>query len=101
MEFRILGDFELLAGGHRVELGPAKQRILLAAMVVEAGRTVTADALIDLIWDDALPGDARNVLHTYVARVRRVLERARGQDDENVQLRHRPGGYELVVNAER
>src|SRR5688500_12081802 len=99
MEFRILGDFELEADGRGVALGPAKQRILLAALLVDLGRTVSSDALIDCIWDgEALPGDPRNVLHTYVARVRRLLQVAHSRDEDQVLLRHNASGYQLVVD---
>jgi DNA-binding SARP family transcriptional activator/tetratricopeptide (TPR) repeat protein len=94
VELRLLGPLELLVGEMRVDLGPAKQRVLLAALVAEAGRVVSAEMLIDQVWDESPPDNARNVLHTYVARVRRVLGQA------GVTLRRGPGGYELVVDPQ-
>src|SRR4051812_39410483 len=99
MEIRLLGALELVAAGRSVDLGPAKQRTLLAATAFDVGRPVGVDALIDRIWDDRPPAEARSVLHTYVARVRRVLEGASRQGGAQVTLLRRSGGYELAAEA--
>jgi DNA-binding SARP family transcriptional activator/tetratricopeptide (TPR) repeat protein len=115
VDIRLLGALELLAGGRSIDLGPAKQRVLLAATAVDAGQPVTVDTLTDRIWDSAPPAEARSVLHTYVARVRRILADAqrdaaladdplggRGVDHGGpVTLQRRAGGYQLIVEADR
>jgi len=40
MEFRILGPIEAIESGRSVALGPAKQRALLAALLVHANEVV-------------------------------------------------------------
>jgi DNA-binding SARP family transcriptional activator len=47
MEFRILGPLEVISGGEVVELGGAKQRALLAALLLNANEVVSLDQLID------------------------------------------------------
>lgn len=42
-------------------------------LLVERGGVVSADRLIDVLWDEHPPPSARNSLQTYVARLRRVL----------------------------
>uniref|UniRef100_UPI003F4914B9 AfsR/SARP family transcriptional regulator n=1 Tax=Nonomuraea sp. CA-252377 TaxID=3240003 RepID=UPI003F4914B9 len=101
MEFRLLGAFELVAGGRSLDLGPAKQRILFASLAVDAGHPVPAETLIDRIWDDTPPREPRKVLHTYVARSRRVLEQARYLDDEQIALERRADGYQLIMDLDR
>jgi DNA-binding SARP family transcriptional activator/tetratricopeptide (TPR) repeat protein len=49
------------------------QRVLLAALLVDAGRAVTVDSLLERIWGDLPPAGARHALHTYVARIRKLL----------------------------
>lgn len=100
MELRLLGALELVAGGHSVDLGPAKQRILIASLAVEAGHLVPTETLIDRLWDDAPPREPRKVLHTYVARSRRVLEQARYLDDGRIALDRRADGYRLTMDLD-
>jgi DNA-binding SARP family transcriptional activator len=92
---RTLGEIQLLASGHRVPLGPRKQRTLLAAFLVDAGRSVPADTLIDRVWADAAPAESRNVLYTYVTRLRRILISA---DVSAPALRRQAGGYLLDID---
>src|SRR3954468_24309562 len=92
--FRLLGAFEVTVGDERIDLGPAKQQILLAALAVDAGRPVPAETLIYRIWDDDAPAEARKVLHTYVARVRRVLSAM------PAAIERGSGGYRLVVDPD-
>jgi DNA-binding SARP family transcriptional activator/Tfp pilus assembly protein PilF len=100
VEIRLLGTFEVRSAGRSVDLGPAKQRILLAALAVEAGKPVPADALIDRIWDECAPREARGALHTYVARTRRVLAQATDHGRTWISIRRRMGGYELAVDRD-
>lgn len=100
VEIRLLGVVELVSAGRQVPLGPAKQRSLLAAVTVDVGRPVPASVLIDRVWDDSTPVDARAALHTYVARVRAVLADAADPagDGPPVGLERRAGGYQLVAD---
>lgn len=75
MQFRVLGPLEVRSRGEVHRLGSAKQRMLLAALLIEPGKAVTADRLIDLLWGEDPPPSARNSLQTYVARVRAELSR--------------------------
>ncbi|MCX5115061.1 AfsR/SARP family transcriptional regulator [Streptomyces sp. NBC_00378] len=74
-EFRILGPVEVHDGrtGRRVVPSGTKQRTLLAALVVEAGRTLTVDRLADELWGDEPPQRAANAVQAHVARLRRML----------------------------
>ncbi len=89
-----------MAGGCALPLGPSKQRTLLAALVFDAGHPVTAETLIDRVWDDAPPAAARSGLHSNVARVRRVLEQACAAGGHQVSLERWSGGYRLVVDPD-
>ena len=58
MEFRVLGAVEAAADGVPVDLGSRKQRLVLAVLLLEAGRPVSLDRLLDLLWPTA-PRPAR------------------------------------------
>ena len=40
VEFRLLGDIEVLADGHRLDIGPARQRCVLVALLIDVNRLV-------------------------------------------------------------
>ncbi|MGY1497221.1 AfsR/SARP family transcriptional regulator [Streptomyces sp. QTS52] len=71
--FRLLGPVELWVSGRPVDLGPAKRRTVLAALLVDAGRWVAVDTLIDRVWSEEPPAQVRATLYAHIARIRRVL----------------------------
>ncbi|MFG1946727.1 BTAD domain-containing putative transcriptional regulator [Nonomuraea sp. NPDC048826] len=73
MEFRLLGPVEVWSEGGQVPLGGAKPRALLAALLLEAGRVVPRERLIGAVWDEDPPSTARQILHTYVASLRKAF----------------------------
>ena len=72
MEFRVLGPFEVLHEGAVVPLSAAKQRALLAMLLLKSGTTVSGSRLIEDLWEQP-PVSARKVLQTYVSKLRQVL----------------------------
>lgn len=73
MWFSILGPLYIDSAGVEVPVQPARQRVILAALLVKATHVVTADALTEFVWDGAAPPGARVTLRTYVSRLRRAL----------------------------
>ncbi|MEK8104742.1 helix-turn-helix domain-containing protein [Micromonospora sp. M12] len=59
--------------GHPVELGRRQERFLLGLLLLEPGRVLRTERLIELLWSDVGVADRRSTLHTYVARLRRRL----------------------------
>jgi DNA-binding SARP family transcriptional activator/pimeloyl-ACP methyl ester carboxylesterase len=89
LEFRILGPLEVVAGTKQLALGGAKQRALLARLLLDAGRTVTAERLVDDLWGDEPPETARKMIQIYVSRLRKLLPEG--------SLQTRAPGYQLTV----
>ena len=77
MQFRVLGPLEVDAGGGPIPLGGPKQRTVLAHLLVRANQLVPADSLVDEIWGEEPPDQARNIIQTYVSHLRKVLGRDR------------------------
>src|SRR5262245_14701941 len=96
MEFRILGTLEVVADDQHLELGGARQRALLAMLLIRANEVVSADRLIDELWHQSPPEGATNALHASVSRLRRVL-RPVLSSDSSAALRTTPPGYVLEV----
>src|SRR5688572_7804222 len=70
---RVLGPLDILAGGRVTTLGSARQRELLAVLVVHAGQVVATDTLIDVLWGDVPPPSAAHTVQGLVSRLRSVL----------------------------
>src|SRR6478672_6944550 len=73
VEIRLLGPFEVLAGGAPADVGGSKRQALLAMLALRQGRTVDVDGLVDALWGEELPAAPRNALHHHIARLRAAL----------------------------
>ncbi|WP_020669214.1 AfsR/SARP family transcriptional regulator [Amycolatopsis nigrescens] len=91
-ELNVLGSVELRADGQRVELGPAKQRCVLAVLLLADGQ-VSTGTLIDRVWGERSPAEARNALYSYLTRLRKALRGSAAGAD----IRRYSGGYLLEV----
>ena len=91
LRFRLLGPLVAERGGIALELGPRKQRAVLALLLLEANRVVPTERLIDELWGDAPPETARSALQVYVAGLRKAL------GDDGGSLRTQAPGYVLDV----
>ncbi len=72
--FGILGPLEVTADGRTTRLGGARPRRLLAMLLLNAGQVVSADRLVDAVWDATPPASADVTLRTHVASLRRHLD---------------------------
>jgi DNA-binding SARP family transcriptional activator len=72
-DFRILGALEVFRDGELLPLGGMRQRMVLAVLLLHAREIVSAERLIDEVWDEAPPETARNVLQSYVSQLRKAL----------------------------
>jgi predicted ATPase/DNA-binding SARP family transcriptional activator len=94
VRFQVLGSLAVRAGDSSIEIGGPRQRTLLAALLVNAGRVVSVDALTDALWGDDPPADPRNAIQTHVARLRETL-------GDDAPLVTRAPGYVLEVGADQ
>ncbi|HJQ96037.1 MAG TPA: BTAD domain-containing putative transcriptional regulator [Acidimicrobiia bacterium] len=74
MRYQVLGPLTATLDDRTVNLGGPKQRLVLGLLLLEAGHTVTADRLIDRLWDDSPPEGARHTLQAYISELRKVLD---------------------------
>ena len=93
LSFHVLGRLEAYSDGVEVELGPRKQRALLALLLLNANRVVSTERLIDDLWGDAPPSTARAALQVYVAGLRKAL------GGDGATLRTKAPGYVLELEA--
>ena len=91
--FQVLGPVGAVRSGLPVVLGGRRQRWLLALLLVEPGRVVSSDRLIDELWVGDPPRSAEGTLRVYVSRLRSALG--------ETTLLARPPGYVLEIEPER
>src|SRR5205823_4209865 len=101
MEFRILGPLEVWEGDRALSLGGAKQRAVLAILLIQPNRVVSADRLIELLWGDDPPETANNSLQVYVSHLRKLLEPERSRGAVNEIIVSQPPGYMIRIDAEQ
>src|SRR4249919_1122920 len=89
VRFRVLGALEVEVDGVVAELGGARQRAVLAVLLMHANEPVATDRLVSESWGEAAPATATKTAQVYVSRLRRTL----GNDT----LTTTPGGYLLRV----
>jgi DNA-binding SARP family transcriptional activator len=92
VDYRILGPLEVVEANGPLPLGGPKQRALLALLLLHANEVVSADTLIDRLWEGEAPPTATKVVQVQVWRLRKAL----GRD----ALVTRPPGYLLRVGPD-
>ena len=100
MEYRILGPLQACDGDRLLSLGGARQRALLAVLLLHANQVVSSDRLIDHLWGDEPPETASTALQVSISRLRRTLEPDRAPRGEAHLIQTRPPGYELRVGQD-
>jgi DNA-binding SARP family transcriptional activator len=73
VEFRLLGPLEVRDGESVLAVGGAKQRALLAVLLLHTNEVVSRDRLIDELWGECSPPNAGHRLDTQVSRLRKTL----------------------------
>ena len=93
MEFRLLGPLEMRDGDREVRLRGGKERALLALLLLNAGRTLALDRIVDDLWGADVPETAQKMVQVYVSHLRKLLPTG--------TLQTRPPGYALVFEPEQ
>ena len=73
MDYRILGPLEVLDGERRLNTGGAKQRGVLALLLLHGNEALSRDLIIDELWGESPPQTAAKVLQNCVSALRKEL----------------------------
>ena len=90
-EVRLLGPVQVVRAGREVAPGGPKQRAVLALLLLEAGRVVSAGRLVEQVWRGCPPPGAAKTLRSYVSRLRALVQ-------PEADLVARSGGYVITVD---
>lgn len=94
LRFTLLGPVQIIADGTPLTGVAPRHRAVLGYLLLNAGRVISMERLIDAMWGHDRPDTARSQIHASITAVRRVL---RGAGAVHV-LETRAGGY--VVSPE-
>ncbi|MDP9841711.1 AfsR/SARP family transcriptional regulator [Streptosporangium lutulentum] len=97
MEFFVLGPLTAGVGDERLDLGSARQRIVLAALLLDANRTVTVSRLMEAIYGHDPPVTSRSQVQNCVSALRRLFD-SHGHPDLIVTTSQ---GYALQIPGAR
>ena len=92
MRFRMLGPLLVYDGSSWSAIRAAQQRLVAALLLLEAGRAVPVERLVDELWGERPPPTAAATVRGYVMRLRRLIGGGAGGP-----LVTRGLGYELVI----
>ena len=73
MDFGLLGPLTVSDGARPVAVSAPRQRVLLATLLLSAGRVVSVDTLAEVLWDGEPPAGARGAMHSAIQRLRSAL----------------------------
>ena len=97
---RVLGPLEVAVDGVPADLGGPRQRCVLARLIAEHSRVVSADRLIEDLYADEAPPRALAAVQSYVSHLRRVLEPGRAAWAPAGVLITSPPGYAVRLGRD-
>src|SRR5262249_29159979 len=95
IEVGLRGPLDIRVAGRAVPFRSPKHRILLAALLVEPGRTVPVAKLVEAVWGAAPPANPRRAVQLYITRVRTVLAEAGARELIHTEL----DGYRADIDV--
>jgi DNA-binding SARP family transcriptional activator len=100
VQFDILGPLQVLDAGRPLVLGRPKQRAVLAILLLDAGRVVSLDRLVEELWGPQAPAQALASVQAYVSHLRRLLEPQRAPGAPATVLVNQAPGYRIVLGPD-
>jgi predicted ATPase/DNA-binding SARP family transcriptional activator len=99
--FRVLGPLEALHEGRSLPLGGAKQRALLAILLLHANRPVSTDTIVDQLWGEHPPPSSAKVVQVYVSQLRKALEYVDESGVTSRGITTTAGGYSVELEPDQ
>lgn len=98
--FRILGPVRVEQDGAALPLESQRAKAVLAALVLDLGRPVSVDRLIEAVWGEQPPSRALPTLQVHVSNLRRTLGAGADMlvtESPGYRLRIEPGDSDLAI----
>ncbi|MBF6329907.1 AfsR/SARP family transcriptional regulator [Nocardia transvalensis] len=95
IRYGVLGPVTASRDEQTIDLGQARQQAVFVTLLLEMNRPLSVNSIIDAVWGEHRPGDARNAIQTYISRLRRALALGREPDEPGPALLWTERGYVL------
>jgi DNA-binding SARP family transcriptional activator/streptogramin lyase len=95
--FSLLGPLEARVDGEPLALGGARQRSLLALLLLHANESVSRERLIEGVWGAERPSTVAAALNVYLSKIRKLLAAGGTEAALVTELQ----GYVLRIDPER
>ncbi|WP_329492804.1 BTAD domain-containing putative transcriptional regulator [Kitasatospora herbaricolor] len=73
LNFLLLGPLSIRLNVCEVHVSAPRQRVVMAALLLNANRVISVDRIAEYVWDGAPPPSAAATVRTYVMRLRQSL----------------------------
>jgi DNA-binding SARP family transcriptional activator len=73
IEFQVLGPTEAWRAGKPIPLSGARRRTLVTRLLLDAGRSISVETLLEDVWGDEAPPAAMATLQSHLSQLRKVL----------------------------
>jgi WD40 repeat protein/DNA-binding SARP family transcriptional activator len=100
VEFRVLGPVAAVRNGEPIPIGGARQRALLAALIIHANQVVSQSRLIDELFGEEHTHASVNRLQVGISRLRSALNSGEDNGHDTI-LVTQPGGYMLAARPDQ
>jgi len=98
VQFSLLGPVRAWRRPAELDLGPSRQRAILALLLVRANQLVPVEDMVELLWGQHPPGSAVNTIHKYIGAIRRLLEPGLEARASGRWLTRHGGAYRLAAD---
>jgi DNA-binding SARP family transcriptional activator/tetratricopeptide (TPR) repeat protein len=95
LDFGILGPVQVWHDRRPVQLGGTQRRCVLAVLLLQVGKVVPLDRLVERVWGEDEPARVRNAVQTHISRLRKAFA-----PDPAVQLAAKHTGYVLQADPQ-
>ncbi|MFE3939315.1 BTAD domain-containing putative transcriptional regulator, partial [Streptomyces goshikiensis] len=93
MNFLLLGPLSVRLNAREVHVSAPRQRVVMAALLLNANRVISVDRIAEYVWDGAPPPSAAATIRTYVMRLRQSLG-----EQASARILTRAPGYLLELD---
>ncbi|MGX7825586.1 BTAD domain-containing putative transcriptional regulator [Actinokineospora sp. 24-640] len=98
MRFCVLGPVGAMRGDRVHTVGGPGTRALLALLLLDAGKPVSVERIVDVLWNHEPPPTARTIVQGYISRLRKWLSSV---DPGGAVIETEGAGYRFVVEPRR
>ena len=95
--FEVLGPLRAWRGEKIIDLGPLQQRVVLAVLLLQAGRPVARAQVISAVWGEDPPARAVNLVQRHVSGLRRALGPSMPNAERPLRLVWTDAGYQMTL----